>query len=346
MKNNKKTFIIAEMAWAHDGSVKNAKRIIKGAKDAGADAVSIHVTHLTEYMSRDFGSSYGKSAKAVRNQESMYEFLEKNNLSNKEVKELFIFAKKLGLAIVVMPNDFKSFELCRKMNPNAYVLAAACFVEKDFVIKVAKEKKPMILRIGGATLPEIEKTVGLIKKQGNRKITLLHGVQSYPTKLEDTNLNILLTLKKRFKLPVGLADHIAADSAMAMILPLVALGMGVEVIEKHLTYDRSKKGIDYVAALNPDEFKKLVVHIRDAEKALGNPFFGKLSKAEDTYRKAVRKRAVAAKDFRKGESLKKDSIVFKRANAGFYPDEIEPVVGRKAAVDIKKDESIEPNKLK
>ena len=101
----------------------------------------------------------------------------------------------------------------------------------------------------------------------------MHGFQGYPTELEDINLKRITGLRERYSLPVGIMDHVAGDSEMALILPLLGIGTGVTVVEKHLTLERSKKGLDYYSALNPDEFTKLVSLIRMTEISLGSRNF-------------------------------------------------------------------------
>lgn len=338
-------FIIAEMAWSHDGSVDNAKKIIKGAAEAGADAISFHFTCLKDYMVKDYGCSAGQTLSAGKESEKIYDYLEKINLKNSDWEELFPYAKNLGLDICVMPNDFESFRLSKKLNPDIYVIASACFLEEDFIKEIAREKKPIILRIGGATLSEIERAVNLIKKEGNDEIVLLHGIQLYPTRVEDAHLNLIPSLKKIFGLPVGLADHIDAESDLALIVPLAGISMGIRVIEKHITHDRSKKGEDIEAALNPDEFKKFVRYIREAEKALGKSYFRELSEGELKYRNVSRKRTVALKKINRGEEITRDKITFKRADEGISPLEIKYLIGRRASCDIEEDEPILWDKL-
>lgn len=333
-------FVIAEMAWSYDGSVDNAKKIIKGAADAGADAISFHFTSMKDYMVKDYGCAAGQTLSAGKEKEKIYDYLEKINLKNKDWEELFPYAKNLGLDICVMPNDFESFNFSKKLNPDNYVIASACFLEEDFIREVAKQKKPIILRIGGATLAEIEKVVNLIEREGNDEMVLLHGIQLYPTKLEDAHLSLIPSLARIFGLPVGLADHIDAESELALIIPLMALPLGVAAIEKHLTHDRSLKGEDIEAALNPDEFKKFVGYIREAEKALGHPYFKKLSEGELKYRNVSRKKAVAVKNINKDEEITRDKITFKRADDGISPSEIQYLIGRKAKKDIQEDDPI------
>ncbi|MDO8435945.1 MAG: N-acetylneuraminate synthase family protein [bacterium] len=339
---NKKSavFVIAEMAWSHDGSVEKAKKIIKGAADAKADAISLHFTSLKDYMVRNYGCSAGQTMSAGREDENIYKYHEGINLKNSDWQELVGYAKSFGLEVCVMPNDFESFKFAQTINADAYVISSACFLEDDFVRNIARAKKPVILRIGGATLGEIEKVVNIIRKEENNEIILLYGIQLYPTKIEDTHLSLIPSLRKIFDLPVGLADHINATSELAMVVPLTVLSMGVKVIEKHITHDRSLKGEDIEAALNPDEFKKFVEYIQEAEKAMGKPYFRDLSEAELKYRNVSRKKTVALKQINKGEEITRDNITFKRADDGVSPVEAQYLIGRKANRDIKEEEPI------
>jgi len=338
-------FIIAEMAWAHDGSIDKAKAIIKGTSDAGVDAISVHITSLKDYMVRDYGSAAGRGVSAGKEQEIIYDYLNRINLKDSDWHELFAYARSLGLAVCAMPNDIQSLRLCKKLGLDAYVIAAACFVEENLVSEVAREKKPVILRIGGATLGEIESTVNLIRQQGTGDMILLHGFQSYPTRIEDTRLRLLPTLKAAFGLPVGLADHIDAESSLATIVPLVALAFGASAIEKHVTHDRKLKGEDFESALNPDELKKFVEHIREIEKSFGPSSFEPLSVEEVRYRQVSRKRTVATGLIKKGERINREDITFKRADDGLYPDESKFIMGRTVSEDIIEDSAVTWDKI-
>lgn len=338
-------FVIAEMAWSHDGSLEKAKKIVKGTADAGADAISVHVTSIKDYMIKAYGSAAGQTVSAGKETEIIYDYLDRVNLKQSDFKELFTYAKGLGVAVCAMPNDPQSLKLCEKLDPDAYVIAAACFVEENMVTEIGRQKKPVILRIGGATLGEIEATANRIREQGNEDIVLLHGYQSYPTKIEYTRLKLIPSLKTLFGLPVGLADHIDAESHLAMAVPLVALGFGANVIEKHSTHDRSLKGEDFESALNPSELKALVSDIREIEKSFGAVSFGPLSADEVRYRRVSRKRTVATRLIKKGKGITEKDIAFKRADAGIYPDESKFIIGRTAREDIEEDTPLTWEKL-
>lgn len=338
------TFVMAEMAWSHDGSVNKAKKIIDGAANAKADAINFHITSLPDYMVPQYGSGTARVS-AGHEEQRVYDYLISIDLTGEDWQSLFVYAKEKGLLISTMCNDLPSIEFTTKLDPDAYVLPSSCFSEEDMVRAIAQTMKPVFLRIGGAFLGEIEKTVLMMEEEGNKNIVLIHGFQSYPTKLEDMNLTYIRSLKQIFGLPVGFADHTDGDSPLALIVPLIALPFGANVIDKHITHDRSLRGEDFESALNPDELIKLVQNIREIEKAFGSPSVRPFSEAELNYRQVCRKRSVAKKTIKKDEEITKEKIAFKRSDEGVYPDESEYLVGRTAKGEIAENEPITWDKI-
>ena len=338
------TFIMAEMAWAHDGSIEKAKHIVKGAADAAADAINIHVTSLSDYMIPHYGSGEGRVSEG-KDDTKIYDYLDSINLNNKDISEIISYSKKNGLLLSVMCNDIQSVKNVSLLNPDIYVLASSCFSEEELVREIAKQQKAVFLRIGGATLGEIEKVVLIIQEIGNHNIALIHGFQNYPTKLEDMHIAYLNTLQKMFNLPVGFADHTDGGSQLAQIVPIAAISVGANIIEKHITYDRSEKGEDFESALNPEDFKNLVTNIREIEKSLGLPHMRSFSEAEMSYRQVSKKRTVAKKDLKAGQVLQKGDMTFKRSDEGVYPDESKYLIGRTLKYDINENYGITFDRL-
>jgi len=337
--DNLPAFFVVEMAWSHDGSVENAKKIIRAASDAKADAIKFHITSLEDYMVPQYGSGKGRVS-AGKEGRRIYDYLKSINLDRKAWEELFSYAKGLGLLICAMCNDLPSFKFASKLNPDIYDIHSSCLSDEDFIKEIAKEIKPVFLGIGASTLGEIEKAISWIKEAGNSNIALIYGFQSYPTRLEDMHLRYIQSLKQMFSLPVGFADHTDGGSELALITPLVALPFGADIIEKHVTYDRSARGEDFESALDPGDLKKLVQLIREVEKAFGSPAARPFSKEELNYRQVSKKRAVARVNIKKNEKITKDKIAFKRSDEGVYPEESKFLVGRTAKCDIKKDEGL------
>lgn len=338
------TFIIAEMAYSHDGSVDKAKRIIQGAAEAKADAVNFHITAIEDYMVPQYTGGRGRIT-AGKDGQYIYDYLCKISLNQEAWKDLFAYARERHLLISTMCNDLPSVEFASEFEPDMYGIHSACLAEEDLVTAVASKQKPIFLKIGGTYLGEIERAVRLIQQAGNHDIALMHGIQNYPTKLEDMHLRYIQSLKQIFGLPVGFADHIDGGSELAMIIPLVALASGADVIEKHITHDRSLQGVDFESALDPEGLRKLVENLRQIEKAFGSPAIRPFSEAEADYRQSVKKRTVARNTLEKGEKITRDKIAFKRSDDGVYPDESQYLIGRTINTKVEKDEAITWDKI-
>jgi sialic acid synthase SpsE len=332
--------IIAELAWGHDGDINQAINLLRAAKDAGADLFSIHITDIPTYMVKYYGNGEGKVS-AGRESLDVYNYLEKINISEENWLLFSNEAKKIDLPLCVMPNDFNSLAFSEKsINPEYYVVSAACFVEEEFLRSIARTGKKTFFRIGGAYLGEIEKAINIFKEEKNAEIVLLHGFQNYPTKLEETNLAFLTTLKNLFNLEVGLADHIDGGDELAAVIPMISISYGATYIEKHITLDRNQKSEDFESALDPQQFAKMVGFIKSAQVAVGDNFISELSPATIRYRNVSRKRIVASKNLAKGERIQLHDLSFKRCDIGLTPDCLDKIVGRVLLKDINADDAI------
>ena len=328
-------YIIAEMAYSHDGSPDLARDIVAKAAAADADAISVHFTHMPDYMVRHYGAGPGRVS-AGKDVKPIYEYLEEISLSFDAWRGVADAIGKTGMDLIVMPNDNASFEFAETLSPDAYVLSAACFEESDFISRVGASGKPVYLRVGGATLGEIETVIGVLKDAGTENMILLYGHQNYPTGPADTNLSALTRLQQAFGLPVGIAEHVDAEDEFALIAPLLAIPLGVVAIEKHLTHDRGKRGEDFESALNADEFEAFVKNVRKAESAIGRGEIGS-DESSALYRKNVRKRLVAATAISAGQTITDDLVAAKRSDEGLSPGRRADIVGRVATGDIAPD---------
>ncbi len=334
-------YIIAEMAYSHDGSTELARDIVAKAARAGAEAISIHFTHMPEYMVRHYGAGPGRVS-AGKDVKPIYDYLEEISLSFDDWRGVVDTIRKTDLDLIVMPNDNASLAFAETLVPDAYVLSAACFEEQDFIAQVGSTSKPVYLRVGGATLDEIETVVEILQNSGAGQQILLYGHQNYPTGPADTNLAALTRLKQLFDLPVGVAEHVDAEDDFALIAPLLAIPLGVVAIEKHLTHDRAKKGEDFESALNVDEFEIFVERVRKAESAIGRGDIG-TDESSAAYRRNVRKRLVAAAPIRAGDTITDKLVAAKRADEGISPVRRDEIVGRIALQDIKPDTGLTPD---
>ncbi len=340
-----RTHIVAEMAWGHDGKPDQAIALLRAAKEAGADSFSFHVTDVPNYMVKYYGNGEGRVS-AGREALDVYTYLEKIDLKREDWVRFAGVAREIGIKLCAMPNDLPSLRFCEEaIKPELYVVSPASFVEQDMLEGIARAGKPTLFRIGGAYLAEIENAVGTFRRLGNEKIILLHGFQNYPTKLEESDLSLIPSLKAMFNVEIGIADHLDGDDPFAKILPVLALPYGATYVEKHITLDRSAKSEDFESALDPAGFAEMVRNVRYAEVAAGTPYFKALSPATLRYRGVVRKRLVAARALNEGEVLTADALIAKRCDVGVTPDQLPHMVGRRLRVPLEKDEALAVDKL-
>lgn len=322
--------VIAEVAWAHDGKVDLGKVIIDGAISAGAAAINFHVTDLGDYMTPFYGAGPGRVS-GGQDVGNVFKYLEKINLSFEQIGELVAHARSGKLAVSLMPNDFPSLAYCvQKAKADLITIHPSCIFDEAYVKAAAETKIPLMLYTGGLKLGEIDSVVSWASSAGNDKLILQYGFQTYPTPIEANRLRYIETLKRVFGHPVSFADHTDGDDPMAYIVPLLAIAAGADLIEKHMTHDRSKKGEDFEAALDPKGMKVFMGQVAQASAALGSPKAAPLGAAELKYRGVVRKRGVLAKPVAKGAVLTRDMISYRRADAGLYPEQLEPLVGKVA----------------
>lgn len=163
----------------------------------------------------------------------------------------------------------------------------------------------------------------------------MYGYQSFPTPTDAIHLDYMLKLRELFELPVGYQDHSDGSAPAAFWLPAAAAGMGVDILEKHITHDRACKGIDHEAALNPDEFARFVAMVREIEAAKGSAVPRAFSAEELKYRKYSKKSLVAARDLAAGTEISEGDLLFMRAEElGLPPDQAARLVGKSLRREI------------
>jgi N,N'-diacetyllegionaminate synthase len=151
----------------------------------------------------------------------------------------------------------------------------------------------------------------------------------------DVNLRAMQTIKDAFGVAVGYSDHTEGTE-----VAVAAVALGATVIEKHLTLDRNLPGPDHRASLEPDEFKAMVLAIRNIELALGDGI-KRPSPSESKNLPIARKSMVAARHIRAGEPFSAENLAVKRPGSGISPMRWDEVIGQIARRDFKPDELIE-----
>ena len=321
---NNSCYTIAEAGSNHNGSLEQAKKLIEVAAEAKADAVKFQIFKAEEL------SADKKVQRKLKNLEFRREWL----------KELNDYAKRKDILFLATPFDAEAVDLSDKNNTAAFKIASGDLTNLPLIKYIAEKGKPIILSVGLGTLAEIKEALDVIYSTGNENVALLHCVASYPTKPEDVNLNVIKTLKQKFQVPVGFSDH-----TMEVSIPIGAVALGANIIEKHFTLDRNLEGPDHPYALEPEELKIMVKGIRDVEKALGSGI--KIVVDSEKQGLVEGRRSIYAKvNISKGTTITRDMLSILRPAVGIAPKHIDNIIGKKTKRNINAYEPITWDKVK
>lgn len=322
--HNEKTFIIAEAGINHDGNLKQAKKLVDEAANAGANAVKFQIFKAEEFCAEN--SEFFVLFKSLE--------LEEDNWI--EIAE-FSNDKKIIFTASVFGEE--SANILEKTGSPVYKVSSGDLTDRPLLDYIARKEKPIILSTGMSTISEIDEAIRTIYNKGNNNVALMHCISNYPTAYHETNLNSIQTLQNTFQIPVGFSDH-----TIGTLLPALATVKGANLIEKHFTLNKHLPGPDHKMSLEPDEFKEMVTNVRIAESALGNGI-KKLTKDEKILKKSARRSIKAKVDISRGNLIKKENTKIVRPEEGLEPKFVDIVYGKTAKVDIKKDEPITWDKI-
>jgi len=251
-------FIVAEIGINHNGDVNLAKKLIDMAVFAGCDAVkfqkrTIELVYTPEELAKERESPFGTTNGDLKRG---LEF------GKKEYKEIGRYCKQRGIMWFASPWDVKSVDFLEEFNVPCYKIASACITDERLLKRIKATRKPAILSTGMSTKEEIKRAVKIL---GEKNLVVLHCTSTYPSKLEELNLNVINWLKKEFNCPVGYSGH-----ETGIVEPVMAAVLGACVVEKHITLDRAMWGSDHAASLEPNGLNRLVRDIRNLPICLGN----------------------------------------------------------------------------
>jgi N,N'-diacetyllegionaminate synthase len=326
--NRKLVYYIAEAGVNHNGDINQAKKLIIEAKKSGADAIKFQSFKTEEFLSNNKRNVICNGKKI--NEFKMFKKLE---FKNKWYEELDNVCKRNKIDFLTSVADINSAKLYLSLNKKILKISSEDIINYPLLEFLGKLKyKIFILSTGMANEEEIKIAIKLLKK--NNILILMHCVSLYPTKIEDINLNRILSLRKKFKLEIGFSDHTVDDKAL-----LIARGLGCRVYEKHFTIDKQAMGPDHSLSLNPAETKEVIYYLKNYNTFLNK---GNISPAnrEKIISKKTRRCIVADKVIKKGEIITKDKIWLRRAANGLHPKYIYKVIGSKAKRNFKINEKI------
>ncbi len=329
--------IIAEAGVNHNGDMRLAKRLIEEAKKAGADYVKFQTARSPESVTSKFAQMAEYQKKNVKKDESQLEMIRNLTLPLSAFSELKGICDEVGINFLSTPFDRESVEALMEVGMDYIKVPSGEITNLPYLRKVAQQGLPVIMSTGMCEIGEVKSALDILYANGLSPddISLLHCNTEYPTPFEDVNLKAMLTLKDKFGVKVGYSDH-----TKGIEVPIAAVAMGAEIIEKHFTLDRTLPGPDHVASLEPNELKAMVDAIRNIEKALGDG--NKTVSASERKNIAIARRSiVAACNIKKGDLLSEANLTIKRPGNGVSPMYWDQVLGTKAVKDFMEDELIE-----
>ena len=349
MIKNGETYIIGEIGQNHNGSVDIAKLIVElvarpvhedvfGFDLKPMNAVKMTKRDLNEELTTtqmnriyDNPNSFGRTYGAHR------AFLELDDQAHYEV---YKFAKEKRLDFIETLCAKGCLSMLKLFTPDYLKVASRDLTNLPLLSVLAETKIPIILSTGMAGKKELDDALEVITHYHN-DISILHCVSQYPTHPENLNLNTILYLKENYgQYHIGFSDHTIGISA-----PVVAVGIGAEIIEKHITIDRHMKGTDQAGSLGPDGVNRMVRDIRITEKWLGTKEFY-IDKSVESAKVKLERSIATRHDFHIGDVIAEDDLHMLSPGDGFKWSQKNEVIGKTVQVEIPANEVIYPDMIK
>ena len=325
-KNN--PFIIAEIG-AKYGSISQIIKLIKDVKNIGADAVKFQ-TYQADYISDKLSLLPLKGKKITQ-----HSFFKKNQLTHNDHLMMIKACKKAGITWFSTPGHFTDVDYLENFNPKFYKIGSDDLTNIPLIKYIAQKKREIILSTGMSNFQDIRNAVKAIEQEGNKKINILHCVSDYPSQIEDTNLNVIKTLKKKFNYRIGLSDHTNND-----LTSIIATTMGAEIIEKHIIPSyKFKNWADAASSLDVSDFGKMIFKIRNIEKAYGSKK-RIVFNCEKKWKIKAHKSLYATKDIKKGDYIKPSDILIRRPKGKTKPVDYYKLINKKAKFNIKENDNL------
>ena len=323
--------LIAEIGVNHDGDMSKARLLIEQAKEAKADFVKFQHRSLADTYIEFEGSNASELST-----ESTIDHLKKVNLSIEQLKELFDYARSVGIPPLCTPFDMVSLDEVLSLQPVAIKIASADLLNFDLIEKAAKTHLPLILSTGMHTEDEIIAAVNFVRLH-TANIIILHCVSSYPAESSSLNLVYIQRLKELCGCIVGYSSH---DNGNLACISSVALG--ASVVEKHLTWNRQAEGPDHNASSEFLELQELSKQLKEVHTSVGNLNIEgkKLSQGEVINRANLSKGLYANRSMELGEFIASDDLVCRSPGIGIPCSSKKFVLGRPVLRQIKKFEPI------
>lgn len=352
--------VIAEAGVNHNGSLETALALVDAAAVAGADIVKFQ-TFKAEALAAASAPKAVYQARETGSEQSQLDMLRALELPADHHHELARACEATGIEFLSTAFDTRSLKfLVGEMGIKRIKIPSGELTNAPLVLEAARSCLPMILSTGMATLGDVEAALGVVafgmiggneapcaaafeaayaSQQGRDalrdRVTVLHCTTDYPTPPEAVNMNAMATMGRAFGVQTGYSDHTAG-----LAIPVLAVGQGATLIEKHFTLDCGMPGPDHKASLEPDDLASMIAMIREAQVALGSSVKAP-GEAERKNIIVARKSLVAAQPIAAGDVFTENNLTVKRPGDGRAPMDFWSLLGTPAGRAYDIDEAIE-----
>jgi N,N'-diacetyllegionaminate synthase len=328
-----RTLIIAEAGVNHNGNIDLAKKLVDIAFEAGADYVKFQTFKAKNIVSPKAKKAGYQQLNMKSDGNSQLKMLQKLELSEASHIELIDYCNNKGIKFLSSAFDLESIKYLDDLGIDLFKIPSGEITNYPYLLSISKKNKPVVLSTGMSTIKEIQEAISILTKFSldKKDITVLHCNTEYPTPMEDVNLKAMLTIKEKLGVAIGYSDH-----TLGIEVPIAAVTMGAEIIEKHFTLDRNLKGPDHKASLEPNELKEMVNAIRNIEKAISGNGLKEASSSERKNINIARKSIHLSRDLKIGSVITEKDIIPLRPGDGICTMKWEKIIGKTVNTDIKK----------
>tara|TARA_B100000470_G_scaffold221188_1_gene211002 strand:- start:644 stop:1696 length:1053 start_codon:yes stop_codon:yes gene_type:complete len=317
----KPCYVIAEIGSNFNDDINLAKKLIKKAKDVGADAAKFQSFQVDKILSkRGFEKKVSFQAKWKK---PVWQVYKEAEFPLEWISKLSAFAKKCKIDFLSTPYHIEAVDELIRCKVPAIKVGSGEITNLEFLEYIAKTGKPILLATGASTQKEVDVAVKIISRL-NKKLILMQATTQYPSPIEDANLRVVDTFKNKYKINVGYSDHTPGFTSV-----MGSIALGACTIEKHFTLDKSSSGPDHPHSLDPIEFTEMVKRIREMEIVLGS-HKKKIEKSE-TQTSVIQKRGIwTINEIKKGEKFTRLNIDVLRPNLGIPASQFRKILKRKS----------------
>ncbi|QXP67490.1 N-acetylneuraminate synthase family protein [Polaribacter sp. AHE13PA] len=333
----KETFIIAEIAQAHDGSLGLAHSYIDAVAKTGCNAIKFqtHIAEAESSLEEPFRVNFSFEDK------TRYDYWKRMEFTLEQWKEIKAHCDKVSLEFISSPFSNTAVDLLEEVGVKRYKIGSGEVNNFVLLEKIIQTGKPIIISSGMSSFEELDKTVTFLKNR-NANYSILQCTTAYPTKPSQFGFNVLKELKERYNVVVGFSDHSSSIEAS-----IAAVALGADILEFHVVFNNEMFGPDAKASLNFKETKKLVKAVRNIKKALNNPIDKNDNSNFKELKQIFEKSLAINKDLTEGHVIKFSDLEAKKPKGfGILASDYQRIIGKELNKDLNKWDFLTFNDLK